>query len=252
MQLRFIDAPGSGVAPVAEAERHECSCSWCGFRGGPDLRRYAEEDGAPAVACGPCFAARHASSADPAMFALAWLPEIAQTDLAHLMRVVAVLLKRHPAAKVAAAERTRAQPPVHAVRERALEVVRRLRLRVEETGSVLAGVDATGDIGGLLQAMEPGLRGVLVEGLRLVPLAFETSEVEGWLNEESSLNGYGYDLLRRNDWFAGDIELKSDAVDALHANEEMAPLRIKATEQKAGAAAGEDSFGDDPFGGKDK
>ena len=219
MQLRFIDAPQSGTVRIAEGDRHDCSCAWCGFRGSRDLQRYAEDDGTPTVACTACFAARHASTADEELYGVAWLPEIAQPDLVHLMRVVAVLLKRHRAAdKKPNPHRPTSKP--HTARKRATTVAQALKARVDATVRILGDV-APGSMSEVLAGLSGETRESFVANLRLVPLAFESDEVSGWLNDDSSLNGFGDDLLRRNSWFAADLGLGKDAVDALCRQEDM-------------------------------
>ena len=195
MLVRFEKAP-----PADAGDHREGTCSWCGFRAASGIRSYAEDGGAEASACGPCFAARHADGLDPDLFRLAWIPEVPQADLAHLARTVAVLLVRH-----GRGTDRRQRPEVIKISQSALAVSNALARRAD--GVTKATARIPGGVKGAAAAMEPGAADALMRGMRVLPVAFEADEVSGWVNDDSSLNGYGTDMLGKHSWFCADLGL---------------------------------------------
>lgn len=186
MRIRMAERVVPADAKMLEKADH--ACRWCGFRCVGGTTAYLDDDG-PSAACSVCLSARHAGALGPA-WKFAWIPEIAQIDLAHLYRVMAVIDEVHLEVGTG---------PKRGARE---DLVASLLSELSARRRVLDPFsEVEGGIPQALDTMDAEQAEILAAGLRVVPISFEVEEIDLWLDGRSSLSGYGHDILTENDWF---------------------------------------------------
>ena len=161
-------------------------CSWCQFRCDGHLLVYRDE-GEERLACTVCFAARHAASAATKRFRLAWIPEISQPMLAHLCRGIAFLMHYD----LACPETLRMTIPANSNR-----IMASLMQRADAFDETLRmiGVDRFSD----WNVFPEGFETIMGPGLRIIPIAFRTSEITAWRQPDQSLAYTGAMLAETN------------------------------------------------------
>lgn len=181
MLLRFAKE----MAPETPSGGGECV--HCGFVSSTGMRRDA--DGA--LRCAICHAANHAADADGTSYRLTWAPEIDQRDLAHLARVLALLAIRNRSAVPPRAEHLNLVSAFTQLEARATALDDRVRAAVGQP------------MPAAWTLLDEATRAEILLGLRVFPTRIAWRDVEAWVNDESTLNGYGDKLLDEQRWFAG-------------------------------------------------
>ena len=227
MQIKFARRTGE--------MREDCTdepCSACGFHAAGDMHAYREAKENTKILCSICFNAMHVLDIHPQLFRLIWLPEIKQTDIAHISRVSALLRQR--IGKPAAAGKTKttssardlySESHLRAFRNNAVKIMEEFNLRGKfADDKFLKYFGMT--LHDFLRIEGIEKFPLLISGLRLLPIAFTAKQIEAWANDSSSLNGYGFNILKEQEWFVpknGSLQIpdKKDEMNEVFISELM-------------------------------
>jgi hypothetical protein len=215
MRLRFVDQIRDHPEPLRLLDDKGYRCDWCGFEARVGMRAYEDDDGAK-CACSVCFGARHAAilpERHKRRFRIIWAPEIGQPQLAHLARVIAHgrFLSESPS--------TAKHFTIDGVARQIVDPG--LFEELERRGKVLdkSFQDSFGgSVVEVLPTLPEDVRETLMDGLRMLPIAFTESEMEGWRTDESWFDTYGADAIAHANWFVASMGLPTIA--QIHAGKE--------------------------------
>lgn len=194
--------------------------------------------------CPHCDAATHPQEMGPE-FALVWLPEASQVELAHLCRMTALVISRSARGRSSAPN-----PLLKGAEVFAKMMAERVRA-ADRVIATLGGRDT------LLLALAEEENSALGRGLRVVRLDFSDSEIEGWAYE-STLKGWGDDFLKDEEWFIPELagKIPRKASEQAKDSSEDDDLKGKDFDEiLTSSSSGDDNFpsfgGDDSFGIKE-
>jgi hypothetical protein len=208
LQLRFATKRTECSNPSSVLDHGGYRCSWCGFAAMYGMRAYVDDDG-DRIACSVCDAVRHAGMLDRDRFRPIWAPEITQFQLSHLGRCI--VYAKTLLADASGQPRNSPHPNPPTVDPRFFrELVARGDALDIACRNALDGLPEE-----VAESLPMAERGTMRDGMRILPVAFPESEIRGWMDDESSLNGLGLSLLDENDWYVHLVGLTSIGIPSI-------------------------------------